>query len=309
LDAKRRDFVLSADTKVTMIGVEAADLVKLPTLKAFTARLAARLAQFNPPPAIYIHAPTNISIVAPLVTHVIEKTSGSHAQPLSDLRAPSVQDLLPKIAVIDLEEIHSTRQAFDRILNQLSGWNCDELESTWESQSHKALNWDGRTEGLSVVKRVGRRKRNSSRDDGGHARKKRRPDVSSGARVETTPSTTSESDEEEDMVPSWQLDWDRNADASRSDFEPLKDTVEHFHYSLSKIMALGEEKAPESLQGSEQAANRWIIINHAEMLNELTVTGTALGAGKETGLGMTLLGALLRTRELVSLVRICLSCD
>lgn len=282
---------------------KAEDLVTLPTLRPFTARLAAQLAAFAPPASIYIHAPTNISLVPPIVTHIIQSTAESTSHS-ADRDPPSVQQLLPKLAFIDLEEVHSTRQAFDRILNQLSGWECDNLDDTWDSQSHKSLNWDGRTGGLSVVKRAEKRRRNKDDDLDSPSRKKRRGE-DNNVPVDSTEARSHRSEvTNEESVVTWRLSWDRAGEVPRPLFEPLRDTVEHFHHSLSKITALtsGHDAASFS-SAPDRALNRWIVINHAEMLDELTVAGTSSGAGKETGLGMTLLGALLRTRELVSLHR------
>lgn len=73
----------------------------LPSLAPFIAALSARLTSLAPPPAIFIHAPTNTALVLPLVQAIIQ----GHLDSLPQPPAPTVQHLLPKSAVIDRKSV------------------------------------------------------------------------------------------------------------------------------------------------------------------------------------------------------------
>lgn len=277
-------------------------MANLPTLKPFVRQMAAHLTSNDPAAALFVHAPTSSQLVTPMIKHLADAV-----QPhIPNETTPLVEQLLPKLAVVNLEEIHSTRQAFDRILNQLSGWTDGTGEGAWDEHQAKVLNWDGRTEGVTVVK-VSTEKRSRSVDDveqEGARKRARLNDAGDHATDERDiPGDDDENVEKEDAS-AWRLSWDR-ALPPRRDFEPLRDTLEHFYYSLSRIFALGRDADGDPATGlrterlDNESATRWIVIDHAEMLSDLATSGTA-GAPKETGLGMTLLGSLLRLRELVS---------
>lgn len=259
----------------------------LPSLAPFIAALSARLTSLAPPPAIFIHAPTNTALVLPLVQAIIQ----GHLDSLPQPPAPTVQHLLPKSAVIDLEELSTTRAAFDRALNSFSGWSTGGNPAAWNETEEAVMNWDGRTEGVSV-KRV----RTSGAAGRPNKRARREDDV------DEVPETDAESDEEPEYE--WALSWRRDLPAPKDLVGPIRDTLDHFHLGLATIFQLGEKakdhvRAPPAFH-LDPARRRWLIVNHAELLNEVATAGNVGGAPRETGLGMTFASTIYRLGQLVS---------
>jgi len=284
----------------------------LPSLSPFLAQLASVLSSSAPPETIFIHAPTNQSVILPLIQLVLDQTIRS---PSNSFTRPSIQSLLPKVAVVDLTEVHSTRAAFDRALNGLSGWLTPAgLGEGWSETDRVVPNWDGRVHGCSVVRRAKRGGPVGKAPESGSGRPAKRQKRESPSK---SPAKATETEVDYDLVviPSssqdeaaaaagaderdgWALRWDRSAGAADKDpVGPIRDTLDYFYISLDKICKLGVD---ENSSREEAAARRWLIFDHAEMLHDLPAAGNAGGAPKETGLGMTFASAIYRVGQLVS---------
>ncbi|KAL8287044.1 hypothetical protein RQP46_004050 [Phenoliferia psychrophenolica] len=272
-----------------------AELVEtLPSLKPFIASLSARLTSVAPPPAIFIHAPTNTSLVLPLVLQIIQ----GHLATLSLAAQPTVQDLLPKTAVLDLEELSTTRAAFDRALNTFSGWSTDGNPAAWNEAEGLVMNWDGRDEGVSVERVLKR----SSRGGGGRPEKRARIDEE----VDVVPESEEEEEDEGEgeLGDEWTLNWRRDTLPPKDPVGPIRDTLDQFHLGLATILKFGKDPDGSSTGSAlfpDPARRRWLVVNHAELLNEVASAGNVGGAPKETGLGMTFASTLYRLGQLSSL--------
>lgn len=277
-------------------------LAALPSLGPFLSQLSALLTSSAPPGTIFIHAPANSSLLLPLINLIV--TQSQSALP-SSTAAPSVQELLPKLAVVDLSEVHSTRAAFDRALNSFSGWieqgEGTGLEKAWVEVNKGVRNWDGRTEGVRVVGKAdatGPGKRARGQTSARPAKRQRRT-VESDDDLVILPSSTQEEEDEEDVPreEGWAIEWDRTPLAAEKDpVGPIRDTLDHFYLSLKKIMSLGADDTGEE---EEERARRWLVFAHAERLHDLPSAGNVGGAPKETGLGMTFASAMYRVGQLV----------
>lgn len=283
------------------------DLVAtLASLSPFLSQLSSVLTSSSPPTAIFVHAPANQHLVLPLIQLIINQST---PVPSTSAARPSVQELLPKQAVIDLTEVHSTRAAFDRALNTFAGWLAeDQLGTGWSEADRVVPNWDGRVEGCSVVRRGNR---GAVAVAGGKADGGRRPQK----RQKKSPSKPSEVDDDQVVIPDsdqddtthsptkaqdgsgWAISWDRKTGAVDKDpVGPIRDTLDYFYLSLGKINNLGRDA-----KSTAEGTRRWLIFDHAEMLHDLPAAGNAGGAPKETGLGMTFASGMYRVGQLVSL--------
>lgn len=273
----------------------------LPSLSSFLSQLGSDLSSHAPPATLFIEAQTNAALILPIIQLILNSTTT--CSPSSSTR-PSIQSLLPKVAVVDLTEVHSTRAAFDRVLNSLSGWipqDCTPF-SGWSEADQAVPNWDGRTEGCSVsrLKRASSPAKPSSRP----AKRRKRDQVVSDSEDEVPSSTQEdEHDAADSSAPSaeWVLRWDRSASSTAKDpVGPIRDTLDYFYSSLKTISTLGTD-------GTRQArpAHRWLVFDHAEMLHDLPSAGNVGGAPKETGLGMTFASSIYRVGQKVSGTRSC----
>lgn len=306
-------------------------LLHLPALQPFITAFAQLVASSSPPASILIHAPANPSLVLPLLSLIFDTIAPVPANADSSAPPPTVQQLLPKLAIVDLEEVHSTRQAFDRALNQLSGWTTatglpgahHDEEIPWDDKVGAVINWDGRTEGLGVERRRRRRqrsevdgasagKRRRSGQDGERAGKRARLDGDGGSpnqdRIEETPAPENDGeedarddddDDEDDSAQfEWVLTWDRTIPPVRDVVAPAHDTIDLFHTSLATIASLGSD-VDHSDQEQARPAHRFLVFDHAEMLSDLASAGNIGGAPKETGMGMTFASTIARLGQLV----------
>ncbi|SGZ18046.1 BQ5605_C020g09160 [Microbotryum silenes-dioicae] len=304
-------------------------LVSLPSLQPFVTRLSSLLCSAAPPPCLHIHAPTNSHLVLPIIHHILDEQRLviKHAP-----AQPSVQELLPRYASVELNKLHSTRQLFDRVLNKLSGFAGDGDEDVWDERAKAVACWDGRNQGCEVVKvDVAASKKRSSEDRASAWRDNKRRRVS---RLQTQQQQQEAEDEssqdeeeavDEEANEEWVIRWNRSKAPPKSAIAPIHDTLEHFFVSLSTICSLGkaQDYHPASKKRSPPNADRddddsdaeefaalnakrtiatpyrFIILDKAEKLSELPSAGTVGGAPKETGLGMTFSNAMRRVGSLV----------
>ncbi|EGG03929.1 uncharacterized protein MELLADRAFT_89744 [Melampsora larici-populina 98AG31] len=106
------------------------ELKRLNSLHPSIDQLASLLQSPYPPSSIYLHSPSNHSLTSQLIKELLHQHSSSH-----------LELHLPSYAYINLSEIQNTRSLYDRILNQLSGWN-----SEWSDAG--STTWNGRSYGL-----------------------------------------------------------------------------------------------------------------------------------------------------------------
>ncbi|KAM0754796.1 hypothetical protein T439DRAFT_321842 [Meredithblackwellia eburnea MCA 4105] len=273
----------------------------LPSLVPFINSLAATLASPAPPQSVFIHAPTNASLVVPLVKLILHGHLAS-ISPLQDIyesnSKPTIQDLLPRIAVVDLEEVSSTRSIFDRVLNELSGWSGERQPPAWNEGEANVVNWDGRTKGFEV------KKGSMKRAAGGQGttskvRKRARTSTSTPPERAGSDGESEDDDVEREM---WALKWSRTTQPPKDPVGPLHDSLDYFHLGLSKILNLGVQVESQTDKEDDllaiQRRQRWLLIDHGELLNDVANAGNAGGAPKETGLGMTFASTIHRLGEL-----------
>ncbi|KDE03425.1 hypothetical protein MVLG_06090 [Microbotryum lychnidis-dioicae p1A1 Lamole] len=303
-------------------------LVSLPSLQPFVTRLSSLLCSAAPPPCLHIHAPTNSHLVLPIIHHILDEQRLviKHAP-----AQPSVQELLPRYASVELNKLHSTRQLFDRVLNKLSGFAGDGDEDVWDERAKAVACWDGRNQGCEVVKvDVAASKKRSSEDRASAWRdnKRRRVNRLQTQQQQQEAEDESSQDEEEavdeEANEEWVIRWNRSKAPPKSAIAPIHDTLEHFFVSLSTICSLGkaqdyhpaskkrsrpnadrddddsdaEEFAALNAKRTIATPHRFIILDKAEKLSELPSAGTVGGAPKETGLGMTFSNAMRRVGSL-----------
>lgn len=273
----------------------------MPSLLPFIQRFVSHTTSHFVPASIFIHAPHNAELVLPLLQLVLAKKLA--LAPRSS--PPSIQDLLPKIAVVDLEEVHTTRTAFDLALNTLSAWSKEGHPGVWNEAEGKVENWERRTEGLEAV-----RERKRFRGKGGVAGKRkklRREEESDDDELVVEQPEEEEDDDDDEEEERWTLSWNRHTPLSKERIAPIRDTLEYLHEGLVVISTLGtsNDAGGEVLlgpfdSGEPRPERRWLIFDHAEGLSDLAAPGNAGGAPKETGMGMTFLSSVHRIAELVS---------
>ncbi|KAM0788517.1 hypothetical protein ACM66B_001645 [Microbotryomycetes sp. NB124-2] len=272
---------------------------------SFVEELSALLLSSFPPQAVFIHAPTNIQLVSPLVQHVLATSDAAARSTESATARPLVADLLPRVATVDLTQVHSTRQAFDRILNQLSGWTDMTGDAdAWDDSRRAIVNWDGRLDGLGLV----RRKRKSTRSGNERASKRRKPQTpaisdddpfvvpdSQEPRADEHDDKDNDNDDgaEAEALETWHIGWDRTYMPVKDEVGPLRDSVEYFQTALRKVACLAKPEANPDMPDTLDKRHRFVIFDSAERLPELPT-----GGDRDTGLGSTFVGTMLRLREL-----------
>ncbi|KAK4053463.1 hypothetical protein OIV83_001630 [Microbotryomycetes sp. JL201] len=274
------------------------------SVRSFVDQLSAHLTSSHPPPAVFIHAPTNIELVTPLVQHILLEADVARRRAESSATPPAVTDLLPRVATIDLSVVHSTRQAFDRVLNHLSGWTAATDADAWDDSRRAVINWDGRLDGLGLVKR--KRKSNATITE--QRASKRRKTQTTGAfddddpfivRDNREPADYDEDDcddyalQEADAGGIWQIRWDRSLMPVKDEVGPLRESVEHFQVGLRKVACLGRSDANPEQPETFDRRHRFVIFDSAERLPELPT-----GGQRDTGLGSTFVATMLRLREI-----------
>ncbi|KAK4058499.1 hypothetical protein OIO90_000661 [Microbotryomycetes sp. JL221] len=298
-------------------GIEAT--MHAPSMRQFVSDLAGYLSSAYPPQAIFVHAPSNRALVAPLIEYIqtmIEQQKRQQELTTVEQSQPTIDELLPASVTVDLAQIHSTRQLFDTVLNNLSGWTSSASPSgAWDDARGAVVNWDGRLEGLELRKVQAmnrkRRRRGAQTDIVEHARKKQKrsqvshddddpfvvhtvaTEQSEGVGEAQGPTLEPTDDNTQDEV--WTLEWDRSILAPKEEIGPLRDSVEYFQNALRQVARLGQPATLDTdmLDTAGGGKNRFIVVDHAERLPEL-----ATGGQRETGIGSTFVGALLRLRDL-----------
>ncbi|GAA5946333.1 hypothetical protein JCM3765_000200 [Sporobolomyces pararoseus] len=288
----------------------------------FTHQLASLVESGSPPSSIFIHSPSSSPSLPSTVLSILQAQTAY--QPLKD-SPPTVQDLLPKVAHLDLEQIHSTKQFFDQLLNQLVAWKQAWLDGemgvpTWEESRG--------FQGLKVVK-AKRSKRGNSKGQTSAQRQRKRQrmmdDEEDYRDEEQRDQDLSEAGEEESE---WKLEWNLSAalPPSSNKLAPIRNTLEAFHHSLTSIFDLSASttRPPTAEQTddfnfqpgislslqkeatkSTKYARRYIVIEHGELLGDLAGGagggGGLSGAAKETGIGMTFTSTIHRLAQLSEL--------
>ncbi|BGP46493.1 hypothetical protein JCM10450v2_002338 [Rhodotorula kratochvilovae] len=289
----------------------ATPLPALPSLAAFTANLASLVSSPYPPPALFLHVPGDAHALLPALCATLDRATAPPPPPASG-DPPPVEHLLPKVAHLDLAHIHSTKAAFDHVLAQLSGWDAATGGQAWDDRDAGVQAWDGSMRGLRVVRS---RKRRAGAAHEGRSAKRARTAREESAGWSADEAGGSEDGEGEHGDGEWTLEWDHSAPASVADkptLAPLRNTVDAFHHSLRAIFALSTPAAPAVSSALDAAADlapgthapparRFIVIEHGELLGELTGGTGASGAARETGVGVTFASTMHRLAQLTGL--------
>lgn len=302
-------------------------LPPLPSLASSLASLASLVSSPFCPPSLFLHDPSQSPVVIDAVLQLIHAS-----RPATRAEPPDVGDLLPDVAHLDLAQVHSVKQALDRILAQFSGYELVTGNSAlhWDAQSQGVKAWDRQSlEALRVVQHdaPARRKRTAPADAADpQDRKRRRLHRSEGSEDESA-ATTDNADEdgsgtdaletapETAATPTWSLEWDRDrfrdyAAASTAVPEaqtlaPFRNSLDAFHDSLQSVFTFADEHraspAPPDQAGLPR--RRFLVLEHGELLSELAGAGKASGAARETGVGVTFASTVHRLGELVSSIR------
>ncbi|GAA5887289.1 hypothetical protein JCM6882_002477 [Rhodosporidiobolus microsporus] len=295
---------------------------QLPSLAPFLSHLASLVSSPACPSSLFIHAPTPspvlLSTLTTTLTRVTTPARSNGPEP------PSVEDLLPKVALVDLADVHSVKAAFDRVLDQLSGWKSAG-EERWEDRNGGVEAWDGAMDGVRVVKREKKRKATAAAD--GRRKKRARLvfDQDEDGEFEEEDGAAEEGEENGVDEPEWTLEWNRFSSSSRAGekptLAPLRNTVEAFHHSLASILSFSTSSSstssappapnpldpasdlrPTSPSSSSRPARRFIVLERGELLSELAGGGGAAGgAARETGVGLTFASTMHRLGELTGL--------
>lgn len=207
-----------------------------------------------------------------------------------------------------MADVHSVKAAFDRILDQLSGFQTSG-KKRWDERTGGITTWDGSMDGVKVVRKE--RKRRAPAGAAGRRTKRARGEYveDSDEENESVDSADEGGGEDEDGPTGWDLEWDRSASSgAKPGLAPLRNTVEAFQHSLATILS---GSTPSSLYSSldpgadlrpsrNSASRRFIILDHGELLSELAGSGAAVGgAAKETGVGLTFASTMYRLSQLV----------
>ncbi|GAA6000442.1 hypothetical protein JCM10207_008013 [Rhodosporidiobolus poonsookiae] len=286
---------------------QAAPLPSLPSLTPFLHHFGALVSSPACPPSLFIHDPKQ----SPVLLQAIAQTLQAVTPNPSSSEAPTVEQLLPKVALLDLADVHSVKAAFDRVLDQLSGWNMTG-EAGWEDRNSGIATWDGSMDGVKVVRRA--KKRKTAASHAGPRRKRARMDREDEDDLYADADEEGQDDEngEGDSEQEWTLEWDRSSGrGDKPTLAPLRNTVDSFQHSLSAIFAnsSASQPAPQldfsldpaaDFSQSAQPARRFIVISHGELLSELAGSG-ATGAARETGIGLTFASTIYRLGQLTGL--------
>ncbi|GAA5839895.1 hypothetical protein JCM11251_001241 [Rhodosporidiobolus azoricus] len=306
------------------------DPSQLPSLAPFLSHFTSLVSSPSPPPSIFIHSPTPSPVLVSTILGILSRlTSASY--PIVQTEPPSVEALLPKVAHLDLADVHSVKSLFDRVLDQLSGWRAAG-EEKWEGRNGGVEAWDGRMDGVKVVEAARPGKRKGTGADARRGKKRARLGLD---RDEEDEDYHEEEDAVEDDTSSpeteeteWILEWDRSAtsEAENPPLQPLRNTVESFQHSLGVISSFSASSistssissatsAPNPLDpasdllppspaepNSRETARRFIVLERGELLSELAGgAGAVGGAARETGAGLTFASTMHRLGELTSL--------
>lgn len=232
----------------------------LPAYSDAVAQLDLALNASHPASSLFVHAPSNQKLVAAIVQERLSRRAVVHD-------APTVQDALPKVVAVDLQDLRSPRVLYDRVLNLFAAW---EAEARWEAKlPNVAENWNARQDGVSV-----REQRENSGDVGGGA------------------------DEMERGEREWTVCWDNDSEdpsLTAANSSRTNESLDGFYQGLRDIATIGGAGTPPQ--------RRYLIVENANFLEDLASAGSHQGAPKETGIGMTFAAALLQLERLVRRAR------
>ncbi|GAA5976599.1 hypothetical protein JCM11641_001352 [Rhodosporidiobolus odoratus] len=282
-------------------------LPTLPSIAPFLHSLSALVTSPSPPPSLYIHSPAQSQILLPALLHLLNQATAS----ASTRDRPTVDDLLPKTALISLKDIHSVKAAFDRILAQLSSWDSN-TDAEWDPRTGGVRAWHGDMDGVQVVQKV--EKRSLDAADGGRQRKRPRLDAREPGGTDYEKQEEGPAEVEHEGGLGWTLAWDRTVatESDKPSLAPLRNTVDSFHHSLQAILSHATGSSPPippesaldaaaTSPPSAQPARRFIVIEHGELLSELAGGSVATGAARETGVGLTFASTMYRLAQLTGL--------
>lgn len=290
---------------------DARALPPLPSLAPFLEQLAALVSSPFCPPSLFLHDPKQ----APLLVDAVLQLWHVHCAAASTPAEPRVGDLLPTVAHLDLAQVHSVKQALDRILAQFSGYDIAAADAQeWDDKAHGVHAWDARPlEDLVVVEEMGAaRKRRSSESGDTSGRKRKRARRGSTASQSDSEQDGAEAPAETDTDPSgsaqgptaWTLAW--RSDGETADqkpsaaIAPLRNSLDAFHDALRTIFTFADGHSSDQADSSGLPRRRYILLEHGELLSELAGAGKASGAARETGVGVTFASTIHRLAELVS---------
>ncbi|GAA5869029.1 hypothetical protein JCM16303_000340 [Sporobolomyces ruberrimus] len=288
-------------------------------------QVAALVTSGSPPLSIFIHSPSSSASLPTALLSLLHAHTAY--KPSEHATNPTVQDLLPKVARVDLEEVHSTKQFFDHLLNQFVAWR-----HAWGEGDMGVGNWEEARgfKGLRVVK-TKRTKRANTKDQASEERQRKRQRMMDAEDTERLggddEAANLEAERAEEEV-KWELQWNLSAPLPPplTKLAPIRNTVEAFHHSLKTIydlssatsrqdpaapsdefdfqpgISLSLHKVPS--QATKQQ-RRYIVIEHGELLGDLAAGsgggGGLSGAAKETGIGMTFTSTIHRLSQLSEL--------
>lgn len=260
--------------------------LSMPSLASAIEQLDLILSAKHHPPCVFIYAPNHGHLVADLVRHRLSSRTPADID-LNRAEPPSVQSLLPKSVFLDLRELQSPRQLYDRVLNVLSAWTSNNLSSgTVASATHSHATsevWNGRLKGLKVV-----RSRRRVESDGMERASKR-------ARLEQDESDIAVEKTECDVEDEgdWSLEWDRSLPTvtlSGVQHDRRNESLDSFRQGLSEIFALGGTSV-------EPKQRRFVVLEHGELLGDLPSGGPSGLYSKEINLDVTFASVMMYLDE------------
>ncbi|GAA5847190.1 hypothetical protein JCM3766R1_001828 [Sporobolomyces carnicolor] len=290
----------------------------------FEQQFAALVTSDSPPPSIFVHSPLSSPLCVSTVLSILRRHSERED------KKKTIEELLPKVAHVDLEQVHTTKQLFDHTLNQFVDWRHEWRDGEMAVQNwHSLIGFDG----LRVVESP---PSSSTAPKVGHdARQRKRQrmmrDEQDFSRDDDDQQEDREVDDDDENEVRWKLEWNVATAkppivASSTKLAPVRNTVEAFHQSLTTIFDLssatavaakesdddqGDFEPGISLSMEKRSASRrrhkrrYIVVEHGELLGDLAVGSSAAssssGAAKETGIGMTFTSTLHRLAQLSQL--------
>ncbi|BGP23211.1 hypothetical protein JCM10295v2_002105 [Rhodotorula toruloides] len=279
----------------------------LPSLAAFLERFSALVSSPFCPPSIFVHSPSDSPILLPALQQVLNLAGWPSDAPVGN--PPTVEQLLPKVAHLDLSEVHSVKAAFDRILSQLSGWETAG-GTAWAERDGGIKGWNGSMNGIKVVKRRKSKRKAGQTLEGRSAKRARRED-SQDLYAETEGQVQQVEDQDDADEVEWTLEWDADARAAgdKPTLAPLRNTVDSFHHSLRTIYSASSSVDPSSANSLTDPApfdallrRRFILVEHGELMSEFAGNlNTGGGAAREAGVGLTFASTMHRMSELTGL--------
>lgn len=295
----------------------------LPSLAPFLSRLASLVSSPFCPPSLFLHDPKQSPVLVHAILQLIHAGRPPTTTSSSSDKPPQVGDLLPVVAHLDLAQVHSVKQALDRILAQFSGHDLvsSDKSAQWDERNQGVKVWDGHAlENLRVVVETSRARKRPAASNDGETRSRKRKRVRRGETQSTATSDsdgdgTADDDAEEDMAGEtgptarWSLEWDpeqaedQSGSSTQATLAPFRNSLDAFHDSLRRIFTFADKHSSSASPDAEAGLpqRRFIVLEHGELLSELAGAGKASGAAaRETGVGVTFASTIHRLAELVS---------